>query len=310
MGGKMMRWLLSSIGYLLYTLVVLICLLWLLFPTDTVTSWLEQQLNTRYPHYIWKIESLRPMLPGRMELTGIAITPYREKKPMVIVDRLDLIPDPVRLVQKDKLIRYRLYLLGGTADGRIVSSTGFRQFECQGKVKGLQLEQLKTVQQWLQRKLNGTAAGDFSGQGTWERSGKMDLKGNLTITKGTLQLKKPVLGLEQLPYTKIESNFKYRNGQWVFEQGKLISTKMTATFSGRVETGEDLAAASLQLTGSIIPRPELFAGAGEKQLAQVVHTFLQDGGLPFTVSGTANEPGIHFEGGLSQALKRLQESKR
>lgn len=306
----MMRWLLSSIGYLLYTLVVLVCLLWLLFPTDTVKSWLEQQLNARYPHYVWKIRSLKPVLPGRVELTGITVTRYREKTPIVEAKQLDLVSNPVRFFGKRKLVKYKLYILGGTVAGRVVSSTSFRQFEYQGKGNGLQLEQLKTVQQRLQRKLDGTAAGNFSGQGTWKRSGKMELKGNLSIAGGTLQLKKPVLGLEQLPYTRIESNFKYRNGQWVFEQGKLVSTKMSATFGGQVTTGENLQAAGLRLSGSIIPRPELFAGAGDKQMARVVHTFLQDGGLPFTISGTAGEPGIQFKGGLSQALKRLQGSKR
>ncbi|MCF6187466.1 MAG: hypothetical protein L3J49_08345 [Desulfobulbaceae bacterium] len=53
MGGKTIRFLLSSTGYLLYTLVVLVGLLWLLFPTESVQAWLEQQLQDHYPGYSW-----------------------------------------------------------------------------------------------------------------------------------------------------------------------------------------------------------------------------------------------------------------
>jgi hypothetical protein len=138
----------------------------------------------------------------------------------------------------------------------------------------------------------------------------MEFKGKVNITGGMLQLREPVLGLAQLPYTKIETNFQYHDGQWEFEQGKLVSTKMTADFSGRIKADGNFESAVLQLTGRITPRPELFAGKGDRKMAQVVHTFLQDGGLPFTVSGTAVEPAINFEGGFSQALKRLQGVKR
>lgn len=305
-----MRWLLSSIGYLLYTLTVLVFLLWMLFPAETVKTWLEQQLDARYPQYVWSIGSFKPVFPGRLELADITITIDRNKKPVVQVARLDLVPDLVRIFGKSRLVRYQLHLPGGIVAGRFVAAAGDRQFECRGRVNGLQLEKLRAVQQLLQRKLTGTASGEFTGQGIWKRSGKMELKGKVNITGGMLQLREPVLGLAQLPYTKIETNFQYHDGQWEFKQGKLVSSKMTADFSGRIKAAGNFESAVLQLTGRITPRPELFAGTGDRKMARVVHTFLKDGGLPFTVSGTAVEPAIHFEGGFSQALKRLQGAKR
>ena len=310
MGGKVMRWFLASMGYLLYTLVVLVCLLWLLFPSDTVKTWFEQQLHTRYPHYVWKIGSLKPALPGKLELVDIIMIPDRDKTIRFKADRLDLVPDATHLFGKRKRIKYRLHLLGGTVDGRIIASVGLQQFEYLGRFNGLRLHRLTGLQKRLQRKFDGTVAGEFSGHGAWDQSGKSELKGKLSIADGTLQLKKPVLGLALLPYTKIESDFKCRDGNLLFEQGKLVSTKMTAAFSGQVKTGVSLAEAGLQVTGSITPRSELFAGAGNRQMAQVVRTFLQNGALPFTVSGTVAEPAIQFEGGLSAALKHLQGKKR
>lgn len=305
----MIRWLLSSIGYLLYTLVILVCLLWWKFPADTVKTWLEQQLDTRSSGYVWKIESLQPVLPGRLRLAGITMTPDQQKMPLVTIEQLDVIPDPARLFNKSKLIRYKLRLFGGTAKGRVVSSTGFQQFDCRGRFNNLQIEQMKSLRKRLQRKVNGIAAGDFSWRERGQKTGKTEIEGKLTITRGTLPLRKPVLGLHLLPYSKIETGFTYQKDNWIFEKGTFVSTKMTATFSGRIEPADTIADSVLTFSGSLTPRSELFT-KGDSQLAGMIRSFLKDGGLPFTLIGTAAEPGIHFANGFSRAMHRLQGSRR
>ena len=305
----MIRRLLSSIGYLLYTLVILVCLLWWKFPADTVKTWLEQQLDARSSGYVWKIESLQPALPGRLRLTGISMTPVKQKMPLVTMEQLDLIPDPARLFNKSKLVRYKLRLFGGIASGRVVSSTGFQQFDCRGRFDNLRIGQMKSLRRRLQRKVNGIAAGDFFWRERGPETGKTEIQGKLTLTGGTLPLRKPVLGLSLLPYSKIETGFKYQAGNWIFEKGKLVSPKMSATFSGRIEPAGTIADSALKFNGSLIPRSELFT-KGDSQLAGMIRSFLKDGGLPFTLIGTAAEPGIHFADGLSRAMNRLQGSRR
>ena len=306
----MMRWLLSSLGYLLYTLVVLVCLLWWKFPADTVKTWLEHQLNIETPRYVWNIETLKPVLPGRIHVSGITITPVREKMPLIRIGQLDLVPDLVRLLGRSKLIRYRMRLFGGTAEGSLVSGTGFRQFDCRGKFTGLQVQQMEALRKSLQRKVGGIADGSFSWHGSRRDAEKQTIDGKIIFRDGILPLRKPVLGLATLTYSTIETPFTYRESRWIIEKGKFVSPKMTATFSGRVEPADSIANFRLQFTGRLTPRSELFTGGGNNKMAGMIRSFLKNGSLPFTLSGTAAEPGIHFANGLSEAMNRLQGNRR
>jgi len=310
MGGKILRWLISWTGYLLYTLVVLICLLWFLFPADTVKDWLEQQLNTQYPNYDWSIDSLSIVFPGSLMMTKVGVTPAHAKSTPLTIDRLSLSPDVPLLLQKKKALKYSLELLEGSIHGQIVFAADGKQFESMGTFDGLHLQQLEILQQSLQRTVDGILIGKFSSTGTWDGFQDIEFQGDLTLAGGTLQFKAPILGLDELPYAAIETDFRFHQGQWEFEQGKLQSTWMNCTFSGSMQAGISLAASQLQLTGILMPRSEMFAGVENKQMAQVVRTHLKDGGLPFTVNGTAGEPGILFTASLSQALKSLSGSTK
>lgn len=310
MGGKMMRFLLSSTGYLLYTLVVLVGLLWLLFPTEAVQARLEQELQKHYPGYSWKIGSVGLALPGGVVLTDVQMTSAKGGDIVLTLDRLAVAPAVEKLFDKEKAVNFSIQLLQGDISGRILLGFGAKKFTCRGTLEGLQPAKLDIVRQNLNRILDGTLAGTFSGAGSWNKISQTSLQGNLKLTGGTLQFREPVLGLSALPYTKIETGFKRGKGQWFFEQGTLQSKMMNGTFSGSVQTGDTLAAGRLQFTGALKPRSEMFAGLNNPQLAEVVRTHLKSGGLPFTVNGTVAVPGIRFSGELSKALNSLKRSTK
>lgn len=310
MAGKILGWLLSSTGYLLYTLIVLVCLLWLLFPADTVKGWLEQHLSRQYPRFNWKIGSLNLTPADGVVLTNVRLIPARGEVSLLTFNRFAVTPDLGRLFADNKVMNYTLQVLKGTVRGQLFLSQGSQQFKCQGNLEGLQLEQLAILEQSLQRTIAGSVSGDFSAQGAWNAVGQMQLGGNLSFIDGTLAFREPVLGLEQLPYTKIETGFNYENGQWTFEKGNLVSTRMNGTFSGGIQAGDTFADSQLQFKGSLSPRSEMFAELKDKEMVQVVRAHLKEKGLPFTVNGTAAEPGILFAGSLSQALKDMQGGAR
>ena len=307
--GAVVRWLLSVLGYLLYTLLVLVCLLWWKFPARTVKTWLEHQLNGKTSGYSWKIDNLQLVLPGRMQVNGITLTPVRQKVELLRIGQLELIPDPARLLARNRLIRYRMQMFGGTVAGSLVTGPDFRRFDCRGKIAGLKVKRMTGLQKSLQRKVSGTVDGVFSWHGNRITTEKQAIKGKMIFRAGTLPLRKPILGLTMLPYSTIETPFTYGGGGWAIERGKMVSPKLTATFSGRVEPAARIADFRLQFTGRLTPRTELFAG-GNNRMAGTVRSFLKEGSLPFTISGTMAEPGIHFANGLSEAMHRLQGTGR
>ncbi len=310
MGGKVLRQLLSLTGYLLYALIVAAVLLWLLFPAESVQTWLELQLDNYPPGSSWKIGSVGLAPPGELVLTDIRMESAQSKDVVLTLDRLAFAPVVKSLFEKNKAIKFSMHLLKGVIHGRILIDSGLQQFSCRGSLEGLQPARLNFVRQSLGRAIDGTLAGTFSGKGERDRVLQTQLQGNLKLTGGTLQFRAPVLGLNALPYTKIETDFKRRKGQWLFEQGTLQSPMIAGTFNGSVQNGQTLASSRLQFTGSLTPRSEMFAGLKNTLPAEVIRTHLKDGGLPFTVNGTASAPGIRFSPELSRALNRLQRSTK
>jgi type II secretion system protein N len=310
MQAKISSWLISWAGYLLYTLLVLICLLWLLFPADTVKNWFEQQMSAWYPNYDWTIETLGIRFPCRLVMENVGVIPSGAQGTPLTIDRIYLSPDIPLLLQKKKALKYSLELLEGSIDGQVVLTAGGKQFEGIGTFDGLHLQQWQILQQSLQRDLDGILLGKFSSKGGCTPGQDIEFQGNLILAGGTLQFKAPILGLDKLPYTAIETDFRFYQGKWNLEQGKLQSSLMNSTFSGSIQVGISLAASQLSLQGLLMPRSEMFAGNENKQMTQIVRTHLQDGGLPYTVNGTLREPSMLFTGSLPHALKSLSGSTK
>jgi len=298
----MKRWLLSTFGYLVYTLAILVFLLWWRFPAAEVASWCESRLQASYPALIWKIDSLRWQFPNRLVFGNIQALSGQEA--MIDVDSLELTADLTSLMRKNRRITFAMRLYGGTGTGRI-HLTPEHVFSCQGRFFGLDLEQMKGLCLSLKRNLRGELGATFSGQGTWPVLNLREVSGMLTMENGLLPLRKPVLGLQEISFSRLEASVKNQNHAWLIDKGVLEAKTMHVSFKGKIIPGPDLGRSRINISGSLTPRSELFRAAGSRDMATAIRGFLRKGALSFTVSGTAEEPAVQFPGGLSAALRHF-----
>jgi len=301
----MTRWLVSVFGYLLYTLVLLVVLLWWRFPAAEVATWCGQRLDRLYPGLNWQVDALKWRFPNRFLLQGIQAQANDKPGMQVIrVPELTLTLDPLSLARKNLRISYSMNLYDGAGTGRIYLTWAGR-FTCQGRFVNLDLHKMAGLATALNRSVQGRADATFSWQGTWPDMDKTKISGMVTVSKGLLPLRKPVLGLTILPFSRFESRVEHREQAWQLDRGRLEAKTMKVTFSGRIVPGKDLAGARLSLSGSLVPRAELFRATGKRDMATVVRGFLRNGALRFTVSGTAADPAVQFPVGLSRAMRRF-----
>ena len=299
----MKRWLFPGLGYLTYSLVVLIFLLWWRFPADDIARWCEARLHARYPALVWKIAALHWKFPNRFvfeEIKGLS-----GKEAMLEIDSLTFTADVTSLLRKNQLITYSASLYEGKGAGRIHLTPG-HTFLCQGQFAGVQLEQMHGLVARLQRAVRGELGTTFSWQGVWPHLATRDLSGMLTVENGLLPLRKPVLGLQEIPFSKLTASITYRDNEWQVDRGVLEAKSMHVSFKGNIVPGADLDKVKIHFTGNLTPRAELFKLAGIPNMAKVLRGFLRQGALPFTVSGTAVEPAVRLPEGLSDALRRFQ----
>ena len=123
MFAKACAWLLARIGELLYTLVVLVVCLWLLFPAATARDLLVRAAGAAVPQLRWQVRTMAVEMPGVLRLSGVEGWAPGGGEPLVRIDSLTLRPDLGILVGQRRLqAAWRAELAGGTVQGLVMQA--------------------------------------------------------------------------------------------------------------------------------------------------------------------------------------------
>lgn len=297
-------------GYLLYTLAVLCFLLWYLFPAQQIKQRVEFELNTKTPALHWKIERIALDFPGVVRLHGVQLTSGKGTGEVVWpVDMIQLKPDLSLYLRRRRISsHYRVEMLDGVVEGNFKLAGNLQVSQYDGTITGLDIKKIKLLRQF-ERTATGVLSATFQGQGPVQSFPSMELAGDLSVSQGMFSLLEPVLGMKQLYYKKISSHFKLQQGVLHITRGVLAAPLLAGNFSGTLTLAEQIKSAQLNLSGELVPRPELLRNQGETLDVQLVKRQLKDGKLPFTVRGDLNRPGLFFRG-VSSKMNRHKPGRR
>ncbi|CAK8721065.1 MAG: type II secretion system protein N [Candidatus Electronema aureum] len=293
-------------GYLIYTVAVLLLMLWLQFPAAAVKAKAEAELNQLTPGLEWQIGTIGLTLPADIRFGQIKVSGKGEKEPLVRAESLTLRPDFFNWRSWSAL--YRLQLLGGSVSGRLGLSKDRSGLEYSGELQGIRFDSpdFKKLLEGYDRTVSGTLSGNFTGRSAGQQGLFAELQGSFKVGKGAISLQAPVLGMDQIAFETISSTIKRRAGAVQIEGGKLESRLLAAEFSGDLRLTEPVASSSIRLKVSLNPRPELMASVGSPMLINLLKGQLKNDKLPFTVTGTLNAPGIVFNGLPADFNQQLQ----
>ncbi len=302
------KWLIKIFGYLLYTLAVLVFMLWFQFPVAAVKTRLEYELRTLTPDLQWTIGRIGLALPADIRLSDIKISDnHKSKEPLFIVDSLSLRPARWAYLKDKKLSAgYRLGILDGNVNGQLSLADDHNTLQYAGKANGLKITGLKKILQDFDRTVSGTLSGSFTGKATARGSGVVQLAGNVKLLKGEMSFQAPVLGMEKLSFNQMSSQIIYGAGEIRLADGTIESRLLAGEFTGSVKPVVGIGRSTLRLNGVLVPRPEFLSTIGDPAAVNMVKSQLQDGKLPFTISGTLEKPGIVFTGLPTDFNQRLR----
>ncbi|CAK8716155.1 Type II secretion system protein N [Candidatus Electrothrix laxa] len=288
-------------GYLLYTLVVLLFLLWYKFPTDPLKSRIENDLNMMTPSLQWVVEEIALLPSFNVQLRNISITEKKEKKVLLVVKTMNLRPDLLSWKKTGTIAaKYTLDLLGGTVVGRLALAKDRSALEYDGVMREIKIDSkaLAFIQQEYQRTVRGILSGNFSGVRQLQKSthpkSTHTLQGKFTFAKGEIGLQQPVMGMAQLNFDSIETELNFANGTISLSKGKITSPIFAASFKGNLYTAVPCRLSRIRMTGSFQPGPKFTASVNSPSLVHMLKKGIQKVGLPFTVNGLLHEPGIVF----------------
>jgi type II secretion system protein N len=298
-------------GYLLYTVAVLLFMLWLQFPEAAVKAKAEAELNQLLPAFSWQIGKISLTLPADIRFSQISISEKAKKEPLFTVEGISLRPDLAGWQKTGRWsVLYKIHLLNGSISGNLGLTKDKKNLQYSGEVSGIRLDSpgLKKVLAAYNRNISGTLSASFAGRQERRQGLFAVLAGKVTVSKGAVSLQEPVLGMEKLAFESVSSKVNKQAGTLHLQDGKLESKLLAAEFSGTLRLTEPVFLSPVQLRGAVIPRPEFLASLGSPMVVKMLKRQLRQDKMPFTLNGTVQEPGIRFNG-LPPDFNRLLQDK-
>ncbi len=290
-------WLVCRIGYLLYTLILIVALLWIFFSKETANRLVVRYLNSTYPQLHWQVQSLALQLPEGLILGGLEGYETQDlQKSLMRVDSLTLRPNIAGTLKTGKLhATFNILLAKGAISGTLLLDGAKAGSSINGTVQGVQLAELSLVKRHLQRDFQGTVSATFGGALQPSVVENTDFEANIMVDNGRFELKHPVLEHTVLPFSHVTVIVRGRGTTLQLEQGSVESKLFNGQFAGAIKLTQDPAASLLDISGTLQPRPEFFKGVNNAAVLQIFRAQLKNKPLSFKVSGDLRNPGIHFE---------------
>ena len=279
----------------LYTILLAGVLLYLRFPAEKFRLFVQNVVEDRLPEISCSIGAIGVSWPPALELRELRLTGTQGNGDVVFVDpRLTAAPvwsslsSAVAITSAAYGGNHRL--LVGVSDDE--SNIDLRRIE----IKALNLAEFESFGRKLDRRITGFL--DVQGSAVVAREGfeLLRLEADVAISDGEMALKRPILELDTLMLETGSASVTV-NGQVVaISEGKVENQSISAAFAGRVTLAEPLLAGTINLEGTITPRPTLFQQ--NRQLKVIVSRMQKrydTEALPFVVGGTVGRPTFVFE---------------
>lgn len=306
-GGHLRR----AAGYLLYGLVAVVFALWLMFPVQSVQRLLLDALAGIAPGMEWRVGRVDLRLPLILRVENVsAFLPANRQTPALHVDRLDLWPHwEASLRDRDLWLNYDLQIGDGVIQGRLRRQSQPRQFTVHGTIQGLSLAAVPLLAGKLGRPLEGTLFASYEGKGCPGADHACLWNMQCRLARGKLALVRPLLRHTELPFSQVSMLVHGKGGDMAITEGKIDSPLGKGWFNGSVTLASDPLQSLLKLRGGLHPQPALFKHFENTVELQAVRRELEKKPLPFSISGTAAQPGIHFES-MAMQISTLEKETR
>jgi type II secretion system protein N len=281
----------AIIAYLMYTLLVVVLFLYLLFPDQAIKAYMDTRLAAVDPSLSIVADTIGLTIPPGLKMTGVDLN--SDSLRLVHLDDARISPELTTLLSAEKQVRFQGRLADGTVDGTATlnnSNPGGRM-RVEVDLSQIQLEKLDRIKANDRFSLSGSVDGHIVYDGTRAPAGITN--GSLTASGMQINLKSPIFGLTELMVDKADADF-YVNGQYMRLKALTFDGPMAeGKISGTITLRNPLERSRLNLTGNAKPRPELIARLQTTVVQGFVNTrTLGTRGLIFRIRGSIDNPTV------------------
>ena len=272
----------------LYIVGILAFFLYLGFPSDSIKTFVENQLNGINPQIEVTIERIAPALPPGIRLYNVDF--YHQKQVWGRFENIKIIPHLFSLFGSQKAFSFTANAYAGEIKGKA-------QFEKKSPVArmvvdtaftGLQVRDVEAIQAVSEYGISGFLDGTLAYQAT---ARNQSLKGDLSLSDVRVDLTVPLFNQGYLEFNDVTAQLVLNNYNLTIENCRLEGKQLDASVSGSIMLNRDFNRGVLNLEAIVAPHHLLLA-AVKKSLPFV---FLKSGktddkGFKIKIKGSTDAP--------------------
>ncbi len=286
----------KGLAYFLYCLVVVISLLYVLFPSEAFKEYLESAAGDRNKRVALSINELRLAFPPGVLLTGTRLI-FREDPEIPLLNAESIFVRPVwmSLFFGPTTVHFQADAYGGKLKGSVSLPKGHSQGL---SVASLRAEHIQIQQyRFLSRLAKADLQGDFNGNivftGRFDQMIEGEGEAELYVSDGNVKLETPFLGVDSIDFGRLAATLYLAGRRIRVVQVDLKGNTLNGALSGTINLTRDVAESRLNLKGNVEPL-EGFMG-GDQGILQLFRR--QNAGSAkrsFILQGTLRMPRFSF----------------
>jgi hypothetical protein len=163
----------------------------------------------------------------------------------------------------------------------------------EGTAQRLNLVDIPWVQHQLGRALQGLVSGRFTGV-VPQHDRTPSLEVDIRLESGRVGLKHSILSHSELPISLASVTLQRRGAIMHVDKGMVESELLDGHFSGTITLNPIPMFSQIDLQGDVQPKKKFFKAVSNTLAYEAFRLQLKENTLPFKITGTLMEPGIHY----------------
>jgi type II secretion system protein N len=232
-----------------------------------------------------------------------------EKKTLVRCDRVTVHPQLLESLKTQRLqADYRVEIGKGSISGRLWIGFGGGDLHVEGTAQRLNLVDIPWIHHQLGRTLHGLASGRFAGMVSKDDSSP-SFEADIRVESGRVGLKHSILSHSELPIAMASVTLQSRGALMQVDKGTVESELLEGRFSGTITLNPNPMFSQIDLQGDVQPKKKFFRAVSNTLAYEAFRLQLKENTLPFRITGTLMEPGIHY-GEYAILFQKLEKELR
>lgn len=232
--------------YMLFTVIVLGCFLYIRFPARVVQGYLLDTMAARYPAVSFSLASVSLSFPPGLKMENVVLGFKGSPESGARLESLSVRPRLTGYFVGRSSFAMNAVAYGGALQGRVnfphLTPTEIPA-SAEIKLENLNLAKIAYLKERLGLQIGGQLSGVFTYRG--------DSQFDFDVRNGAYQLVDKLFGFDRLDFSKAEGQITIKGGLLKINKLKLTGDKINFSLKGDIVLNPDIKNSAINLTGTM-----------------------------------------------------------